>query len=332
MKFAGLFYKTIKPCVFFICFCIACASMTFASFAIGSVDFDELPDYNIYESVPYEIDHFCDKCGTSAKGASTMGHYCNISGDNVLVIYNDVNYVDLRNAVKNTVHVSVKIGVDVAVYDGQELYLGVYPERNPSYGPFVNISQEIDCSRYYIATGGGVEFRDGKHSVLLTKDITVDNVKLENKQDLFQAKADLEANISSGDEAFSQADLNGMRENLSRVSAALASIDKVESVIKKISLLPDALVAENYNAVEDAADAFDALSSHEQSLIPSDYIDILESALSEIDDGDTDGDGDADSDGDGPVSDPDTGDYSIFQLVAILILCLSFSLKKTIKA
>ena len=124
------------------------------------------------------MEYTCNKCGTRAQGAKTMGHYCNINKDDVLVIYKDAALVDLKDAVDDCITVSVKVGVDVIVYDNQELYFAVYPERNPSYGPFVNVSTDNDCCSYYIELGGGVELRKEKQSIIIASGITAENVSL----------------------------------------------------------------------------------------------------------------------------------------------------------
>ena len=297
----------------------------YAAEKIGKVDNygDVFPDLNHYEKVEIEMEYTCSKCGTHAQGAKTMGHYCNINNDDLLVIYKDVALVDLKDAVKDCITVSVKVGVDVTVYDNQELYFAIYPERSPSYGPLVNVSTDYDCCSYYIALGGGAELRDKKQPIIIASGITSENVSLSNKNDLVQAKADYEAALNDTS-SLSNEEITEINSNLSRINAALKVVENAENVINLISSLPEANDGELLSKVQNSANAYNLLTEYEKGLIPSDIkatlddaIELLKAAGSDIPNITPPTTDETDK----PVNDPNTGDIK-FELVCVSIIFL----------
>ena len=297
----------------------------YAAEKIGKVDNygDVFPDLNHYEKVEIEMEYTCSKCGTHAQGAKTMGHYCNINNDDLLVIYKDVALVDLKDAVKDCITVSVKVGVDVTVYDNQELYFAIYPERSPSYGPLVNVSTEYDCCSYYIALGGGAELRDKKQSIIIASGITAENVSLSNKNDLVQAKADYEAALKESS-SLSEEEIKEMNSNLSRVKAALEVVANVENVIDLISALPETNSDELSEKIQNIVNAYNSLTDHGKSLIPPDIKAILDNAIEELKASGSDIPNITPPATDGtnkPTIDPNTGDIR-FELVCVSLMFL----------
>ena len=219
--------------------------------------------------------------------------------------------------------VSVKVGVDVTVYDNQELYFAVYPERNPSYGPFVNVSTDNDCCSYYIELGGGVELRKEKQSIIIASGITAENVSLSSKNDLIQAKADYEAALNDTS-SLSNEEITEINSNLSRINAALKVVENAENVINLISALPEANDDELLSKVQNSANAYNLLTEYEKGLIPSDIkatlddaIELLKAAGSDIPNITPPTTDETDK----PVNDPNTGDIK-FELVCVSIIFL----------
>ena len=71
------------------------------------------------------------------------------------------------------------------------------------------------------------------------EDITADNVKPENKDDLTAAKEDLENALENFGDNYTEGEKAEIQDKLDQINKALESIEKVETVEDAISKLPD---------------------------------------------------------------------------------------------
>lgn len=112
-------------------------------------------------------------------------------------------------------------------------------------------------------------------NIVDTADITNENVKLENKTILTDAKTDLQAALDTYSENYTTEEKDAIQEMISRINAALVAINNVEQVIADVAELPEVDKADMEDAkvreaVSNAEDAYDALSYYEKTLVDAD--------------------------------------------------------------
>lgn len=116
-------------------------------------------------------------------------------------------------------------------------------------------------------------------------DITVDNVKPEDKDDLNAAKEDLENALENFGNNYTEEEKAALEEKLEQVNNALDSIEKVEAVQDAITALPDTVKPDDTDIEElinEVKDQYDALSEHEKSLISGELKEKLEILLGNL--------------------------------------------------
>lgn len=119
------------------------------------------------------------------------------------------------------------------------------------------------------------------------EDITVDNVKLEDKDDLNSAKEDLENALDSFSGNYTEAEKTALEEKLDQINSALDSIENAEKAEEAISSLPDQASPDDTDAeklINDVKKQYDALTEHEKSLVSEDAKAKLESLLDDLKD------------------------------------------------
>lgn len=112
-------------------------------------------------------------------------------------------------------------------------------------------------------------------NILDTSDITNENVALGDKTALLAAKTELQDALDVYGENYTTEEKDAIQENISRINAALVTINNVEQVLADVEHLPeedeadmeDARVRE---AVSNAEDAYSALSYYEKTLVDND--------------------------------------------------------------
>lgn len=119
--------------------------------------------------------------------------------------------------------------------------------------------------------------------------ISTENVQMTDKKKLERAKADLEQALKDYSENYTDVEKLYIEETVSRIEAALDSIGKVQGVVNAIRVLPDAewVSPENTDAeaeIKQAKAAYDALTTHEQSMVEAvsaEKLNLLLAALKE---------------------------------------------------
>ncbi|MGM9603054.1 MAG: YDG domain-containing protein [Faecousia sp.] len=99
------------------------------------------------------------------------------------------------------------------------------------------------------------------------QDITSANVKPENKKDLEEAKKDLNDALEKYSGNYTGDEKKAITDAVKRIEDALNVIAKVESVENQINALPDTVSKSDTGKVNDAENAYNALSDYEKSLI-----------------------------------------------------------------
>lgn len=100
------------------------------------------------------------------------------------------------------------------------------------------------------------------------KDVTNENVKLEDEENLQNAKQDLEAALNNDD--YNAEEKKAIQKEIDRIDEALKAIDNVEAIEKQIEELPETVKPddeETLKKIEEAKNALDALTDHEESLV-----------------------------------------------------------------
>lgn len=114
------------------------------------------------------------------------------------------------------------------------------------------------------------------------KDITSDNVKPEDKSDLEKAKDELEKALDDYKDNLTDEDKQDIKDKLDRIDNALEVIDRIEKLEALINGLPDTAAKEASDAIKAAKDAYNALSSYEQSLLSNELKEKLSNAESAL--------------------------------------------------
>ncbi len=99
------------------------------------------------------------------------------------------------------------------------------------------------------------------------KDITCENVKKENKSDLKNALNDLNKALEDYAGNLTDSEKNSIKDEIKRIEDALAVIDRVENAENIINKLPTDIKEENFDDVEAADDAYNALTDYEKSIL-----------------------------------------------------------------
>lgn len=119
------------------------------------------------------------------------------------------------------------------------------------------------------------------------EDITADNVKPEDKDDLTAAKEDLENALENFGDNYTEEEKAEIQNKLDQIDDALESLEKVETVEDAISKLPDTVEPDDTDAeqlIQEAKEQYNALTEHEKSLVSEDTREKLESLLAALGD------------------------------------------------
>lgn len=133
-----------------------------------------------------------------------------------------------------------------------------------------------------IAAAGNAGTTDNTDKV---EDITSDNVKPEDKDDLTAAKEDLENALENFGDNYTEEEKTALEEKLEQINNALESIEKTEAAQDAITALPDAVEPDDTDAealINAAKEQYDALTDHEKALISEELKEKLESLLGNL--------------------------------------------------
>ena len=117
------------------------------------------------------------------------------------------------------------------------------------------------------------------------ENVTADNVKLEDKQDLETAKEDLESALENFGGNMTEEEKTQLEEELDRINQALESLNRVENVGTAIGKLPDTVEPDDTDAeavIQAAKELYDALTEHEKTLISSQDKEKLDDLLAAL--------------------------------------------------
>ena len=114
------------------------------------------------------------------------------------------------------------------------------------------------------------------------KDVTSENVTPEDKTDLENAKADLEKALEDYGDNYTDDEKKAIKDKISRIDAALEIISNVEAVEEAIGKLPENITRDDEDAVNEACEAYDALTDYEKSLVDPEAKKALEDAKATI--------------------------------------------------
>lgn len=110
------------------------------------------------------------------------------------------------------------------------------------------------------------------------ENVTPENVALDNKTDLENAKADLERALAENSGNYTEEEKKAIEDEIKRLDDALDVIDDVEEVESLIAKLPKDVTEDDEAAVKAADEAYNALSDHGKSLVSEDAEKTLEEA------------------------------------------------------
>ena len=110
------------------------------------------------------------------------------------------------------------------------------------------------------------------------KDVTSENVTLENKTDLEKAKADLKKVLDENGDNYTEDQKKAIEGEIKRIDDALEVIGNVEAVEKLIGKLPKEITKSDEASVLAAKKAFDTLSDYEKTLVLAEYKEVLKNA------------------------------------------------------
>lgn len=119
------------------------------------------------------------------------------------------------------------------------------------------------------------------------EDITADNVKPEDKENLEAAKEDIEQALEDHAGNYTEDEKAQLEEALQQIEDALDVIQRVEDVEEVVGGLPENVSPDDIEAAEQinaAKEQYDALSEHGQSLISDEAIDKLNDLLAQLGD------------------------------------------------
>lgn len=122
-------------------------------------------------------------------------------------------------------------------------------------------------------------------SISNVKDITSDNVKPENRDDLIAAKKDLENSLETFGGNYTAEEEAELAKKLEQINNALDSIERAEAVQEAVTELPDTVNPDDTDAeklIDAAKEQYDALTEHEKSLIGKESKEKLENLLKDL--------------------------------------------------
>lgn len=117
------------------------------------------------------------------------------------------------------------------------------------------------------------------------EDITADNVKPEDKEDLTAAKEDLENALKNFGGNYTEGEKAALEEKLEQINNALNSIEKAVTVQDAITVLPDTVEPDDTDAeklINEAKEQYDLLTNHEKSLISEELKEKLENLMGDL--------------------------------------------------
>ena len=117
------------------------------------------------------------------------------------------------------------------------------------------------------------------------ENVSSDNVKPEDKDDLTQAKEDLENALKNFGDNYTEEERAELEEKLEQINNALDVLEKVETVQGAITSLPDAVEPDDTKAethINTAKEQYDQLTEYEKSLLPDELKEKLESLLENL--------------------------------------------------
>ena len=126
---------------------------------------------------------------------------------------------------------------------------------------------------------------DNTENINKVENITADNVKPEDKDDLTAAKEDLENVLENFGDNYTEEEKAEIQNKLDQINNALESIEKVEAVQDAITALPDTVEPDDTEAealINAAKEQYDALTQHEKDLISEELKEKMESLLGDL--------------------------------------------------
>lgn len=113
-------------------------------------------------------------------------------------------------------------------------------------------------------------------SIRATKDITSENVEMDDKAALEKTKTDLAGALTNYSGNYTQTETQTLKNHQTRVDSALAVINRVQSAETLIAAIPDD--GGNDDAVNSAANSYDGLSDYEKTLLSQEAKDKIDAA------------------------------------------------------
>ena len=117
------------------------------------------------------------------------------------------------------------------------------------------------------------------------KDITSENVKLEDKTDLEKAKEDFEKALDEHGNNLTEDEKKAIEDEIKRIDDALEVIGNVEAFEELINKMLENITKNDEDAIKAADDAYNTLSDYEKSLVDKDAkkaLDDAKAALAEL--------------------------------------------------
>lgn len=133
-----------------------------------------------------------------------------------------------------------------------------------------------------IAAAGDAGSTDNMEKV---ENVTSDNVKPEDKDDLTAAKEDLENALKEHSGNYTEDEKVALQDQLDQINEALESLKKTETAQDAITALPETVEpddAENGALIDAAKEKYNKLTEHEKTLIPEELKAKLESLLGNL--------------------------------------------------
>lgn len=100
-----------------------------------------------------------------------------------------------------------------------------------------------------------------------TEGVMPENVKPENRDDLEDAKADLEKALEDNGDHYTDEEKKDIEDRITQIEDALDVINQVDGVEDIIGKLPQTVTKEDADAIQAAQDAYDDLPDYEKSLV-----------------------------------------------------------------
>lgn len=132
-----------------------------------------------------------------------------------------------------------------------------------------------------------VEQTADTENIQQAEDVTIDNVKPEDKEVLEAAKDDIEKALEDYGDNYTADEKKQLEDTLEQIKSALEVIQRVEDVEEAIGELPESVSPDDTEAaeqIETVKEQYDALSEHGQSLISDEAMDKLNVLLAQLGD------------------------------------------------